>query len=247
MTDATAHPADGYPANGHPADPLNAPSVYANAALPDGGPVPANGAGSSGDRMGTEKQTAAMGGAHRFVGLAENLERYAGEPTGAEPPNVRGDNRGYGLVFFNLQRYHLSTVISSGLRFQPLGAEPAQELACTVYKEQVDAARHLVDATAELLVTGETHLVPDQIVPNRQPLLPNTEFHGVLASGHPAFPPEFTRFTDAQGVEQLQVFTLLPVTLGELNFILDNGVSALRQQWARFQVDVFDLGRPSIA
>ncbi len=96
-------------------------------------------------------------------------------------------------------------------------------------------------------MAGETHLVPDQIVPNRQPLLPNTEFHGVLASGHPAVPPEFTRFTDAQGVEQLQVFTLLPVTLGELNFILDNGVSSLRQQWARFQVDVFDLGRPSIA
>lgn len=223
------------------------PSVYANAALPGGEPVPANGTGSSGERMGTEERTAAMGGAHRFVGLAENLERYAGEPTGAEPPNAPGYNRGYGLVFFNHERYHLHTVISSGLRFQPLGAEPAQELACTVYKEQVDAARHLVDTTAELLVREETHLVPDQIVPNRQPLLPNTEFHGVLASGHPAFPPEFTRFTDAQGAEQLQVFTLLPVTLGELNFILDHGVTPLRQQWARFQVDVFDLGRPSVA
>lgn len=196
--------------------------------------------------MATEQERAALGGAHRFVGLAESLERHAGVPTGAEPPNVHGTNRGYGLVFFHLEQYHLTTVISTGLRFQPLGAEPAQELACTVYKEQAEAARHLVDLTAEVLVQQRTHLVPDQIVPNEQPLLPGTEFHGVLASGHPLFPPEFTRFTDPDGVEQLQVFTLLPVTLGELNYILDNGVTALRQQWARFEVDVFDLGRPSV-
>ncbi|GAA4889485.1 MULTISPECIES: suppressor of fused domain protein [Saccharopolyspora] len=197
--------------------------------------------------MTTEQERTAMGGAHRFVGLAESLERHAGTPTGAEPPNVRGSNRGYGLVFFHQAEHHLSTVISSGLRFQPLGAEPAQELACTVYKEQAEAARHLVDLTAELLVRERTYLVPDQIVPNEAPLLPGTEFHGVLASGHPLFPAEFTRFTDAEGVEQLQVFTLLPVTLGELNYILDEGVTALRQQWARFEVDVFDLGRPSVA
>ncbi|MBK0865706.1 MAG: suppressor of fused domain protein [Saccharopolyspora sp.] len=197
--------------------------------------------------MNTEKHNTAVGGAHRFIGLAENLERHAGTPTAAEPPNVRGDNRGYGLVFFHLDQYHLSTVISSGLRFQPLGADPAQELACTVYKEQAEAARHLVDVTSELLVESGTHLVPDQIVPNESPLLPGTEFFGVLASGHPLFPPEFTRFTDQEGTEQLQVFTLLPVTLGELNYILDSGVTALRQQWARFEVDVFDLGRPSVA
>jgi hypothetical protein len=197
--------------------------------------------------MSAEKQGTAMGGAHRFIGLAENLERHAGRPTGAEPPNIHGENRGYGLVFFSLDEFHMTTIISSGLRFQPLGADPAQELACTVYREQAEAAKHLVDITAELLVQQRTHLVPDQIVPNEEPLLPNTEFHGVLASGHPLFPPEFTRFTDADGVEQLQVFTLLPVTLGELNYILDNGVTALRQQWARFEVDVFDLGRPSVA
>ena len=199
--------------------------------------------------MTTDKHTITTvgGGAHRFVGLAENLERHAGRPTGAEPPNVRGENRGYGLVFFEFDEYHLTSVISSGLRFQPLGAEPAQELACTVYKEQAEAARHLVDLTAELLVTKRTHLVPDQLVPNEQVLLPGTEFHGVLASGHPLFPPEFTRFTDSAGVEQLQVFTLLPVTLGEVNYVLDHGVTALRQQWARFEVDVFDLGRPSVA
>ncbi|WP_190819071.1 suppressor of fused domain protein [Saccharopolyspora pogona] len=196
--------------------------------------------------MATEQERAALGGAHRFVGLAESLERHAGVPTEAEPPNVHGTNRGYGLVFFHLEQYHLTTVISTGLRFQPLGAEPAQELACTVYKEQAEAARHLVDLTAGVLVQQRTHLVPDQIVPNEQPLLPGTEFHGVLASGHPLFPPEFTRFTDPDGVEQLQVFTLLPVTLGELNYILDNGVTALRQQWARFEVDVFDLGRPGV-
>ncbi|GAA4852620.1 suppressor of fused domain protein [Saccharopolyspora rosea] len=197
--------------------------------------------------MTTDQERAAMGGAHRFKGLAESLERHAGKPTGAEPPNIRGDNRGYGLVFFYCEQYHLSTVISTGLRFQPLGAEPAQELACTVYKEQAEAARHLVDLTSELLVRQRTHLVPDQIVPNEEPLLPGTEFHGVLASGHPLFPPEFTRFTDPDGIEQLQVFTLLPVTLGELNFILDHGVTALRQEWSRFEVDVFDLGRPSVA
>lgn len=198
--------------------------------------------------MTTEKHSITSGGgAHRFIGLAENLERHAGTPIGAEPPNVRGDNRGYGLVYFNFDEYHLTTVISSGLRFLPLGADPAQELACTVYREQADAARHVVDVTAELLVKEQTYLVPDQIVPNEKPLLAGTEFHGVLASGHPLFPPEFTRFVDADGIEQLQVFTLLPVTLGELNYILDYGVTSLRQQWARFEVDVFDLGRPSVA
>lgn len=197
--------------------------------------------------MSVEKGTIDVGGAHRFVGLAESLERHAGRPTGAEPPNVRGHNRGYGLVFFELDRYHVSTVISSGLRFQPLGAEPAQELACTVYKEQAEAARYIVDVTAELMVSERTHLVPDQLIPNKEPLLPGTEIHGVVAGGHPLFPSEFTRFVDPDGVEQCQVFTLLPVTLGELNFILDRGVSALREQWARFEVDVFDLGRPSVA
>lgn len=197
--------------------------------------------------MHAEQPSQTMGGAHRFVGLAETLERHAGRPSGAEPPNVRGDNRGYGLVFFHLDEYHLTTVISSGLRFQDLGVEPAQELACTVYREQAEAARYLVDMTAELLVQRGTHLVPDQIIPNESPLLRDTEFHGVLASGHPMFAPEFTRFTDPSGAEQLQVFTLLPVTLGELNFILNHGVTSLRQQWARFEVDVFDLGRPSVA
>ncbi len=198
--------------------------------------------------MSAEKQGITTGGrAHRFVGLAENLEHYAGPPSGAEPPNVRGEDRGYGLVFFQREEYHLTTVISSGLRFQPIGADPAQELACTVYREQAEAARYLVDLTSQLLVGLNTHLVPDQIVPNEQPLLAGTEFHAVLASGHPLFPPEFTRFTDTEGTEQLQVFTLLPVTLGELNFVLDSGVAALRRQWARFEVDVFDLGRPSVA
>lgn len=202
---------------------------------------------TSGGEPPVDDERAAAGGAHRFVGLAENLELHAGTPTAAEPPNARGHDRGYGLVFFHRDDYHLTTVISSGLRFRPLGADPAQELACTAYKEQADAGRHLVDITAELLVQQGTHLVPDQIVPNRQPLLPNTEFHGVLASGHPLFPAEFTRFTDQQDVEQLQVFTLLPLTLGELNYALDNGVPSLRQAWARFEVDVFDLGRPSVA
>lgn len=197
--------------------------------------------------MSAEKQRLAIGGAHRFVGLSENLERHAGQPTEAEPPNVRGEDRGYGLVFFQAEEYHLTTVISSGLRFQPIGAEPAQELACTVYREQAEAARYLVDLTSQLLVRGETYLVPDQVVPNEEPLLKGTEFHGVLASGHPLFPPEFTRFVDSDGIEQLQVFTLLPITLGELNFVLDHGVAALRQQWAVFEVDVFDLGRPSVA
>ncbi len=197
--------------------------------------------------MSAEKQRIAMGGAHRFVGLSENLERHAGHASDAEPPNVRGEDRGYGLVFFQSEEYHLTTVISSGLRFQPIGAEPAQELACTVYREQAEAARYLVDLTAQLLVRSGTHLVPDQIVPNEAPLLRDTEFHAVLASGHPLFPAEFTRFVDPHGVEQMQVFTLLPITLGELNFVLDEGVSELRQQWARFEVDVFDLGRPSVA
>lgn len=196
--------------------------------------------------MSAEKHSVSPGGgAHRFIGLAENLERHAGRPIGAEPPNVHGENRGYALVFFDLEEYHLTTVISSGLRFQPLGAEPAQELACTVYREQTDAARHLVDITAELLVKQHTHLVPDQVVPNERPLLPNTEIHGVLASGHPLFPAEFTRFLDPDGVEQLQVFTLLPVTIGELDYVLDHGVPELRQRWARLEVDVFDLTRPS--
>lgn len=183
----------------------------------------------------------------RFAGFAENLELHAGPPTAAEPSNARGGDRGYGLAFFHRAEYHLTTVVSSGLRFQPLGADPAQELCCTVYKEQADAARYLVDLSAELLVRNRTHLVPDQLVPNRQPLLPNTEFHGVLAGGHPLFGSEFTRFVDARDEETLQVFTLLPVTLGEINYLLDHGVASLRQQWARFEVDVFDLGRPGVA
>lgn len=182
-----------------------------------------------------------------FAGLPEVLERQAGTPTAAEPPNVRGADRGYGLAFFHREEFHLTTVVSSGLRFQPLGAPLPQELACTVYKEQAEAGRYLVDLTAELLVRTRTHLVPDQVVPNREPLLPNTEFHGVLAGGHPLFDSEFTRFTDGRDEETLQVFTLLPVTLGELNYVLDRGVDSLRQQWARFEVDVFDLGRPSVA
>ena len=182
-----------------------------------------------------------------FAGLEENLERHAGPTTASEPPNARGGDRGFGLVYFHRAEYHLTTVVSSGLRFQPLGADPAQELCCTVYKEQADAARYLVDLSADLLVRNRTHLIPDQLVPNREPLLPNTEFHGVLASGHPLFASEFTRFTDARDEETLQVFTLLPVTLGEVNYVLDHGVASLRQQWARFEVDVFDLGRPSVA
>lgn len=186
-------------------------------------------------------------GSQRFLGLAENLERHAGTPSEAVPPDVTGNDRGYGLVFFQLDEHHLTTVITSGLRYQAIGAQPPQEIACTVYREQAEAAKYLVEITADLVLANTTHLVPDQVIPNEQPLLANTELHGVLASGHPLFAPEFTRFTDAGGAEQLQVFTLLPVTLGEINYALDAGVDALRMQWSRFEVDVFDIGRPSVA
>lgn len=181
----------------------------------------------------------------RFTGLIEHLERHAGLCSGAEPPTVRGGNRGYALAYYELPDGGPVTVVSNGLRFQPLTTLLEQELACTVHADTAEAARYLVDVVCGLAMEREQGLEDGTILDNKSPLLAGTEIHGLIASGHPFFPEEFDLFHDANGALTLRVLTLVPATGPELAFAAEHGVDSLWERWSSGAVDLLDVERGS--
>ncbi|OZM71014.1 hypothetical protein CFN78_22995 [Amycolatopsis antarctica] len=181
----------------------------------------------------------------RFTGLIEHLESHAGTCTGAEPPTVRGGNRGYALAFYALPGDGPVTVVSNGLRFQALRVSLEQELACTLRAGQAEAARHLVDTVCGLAMERETGVEDDTILDNGRPLFTGTAVHGAISGPHPYFPEEFDTFHDDTGTATLQVMTLVPATAPELALATEQGVTRLRELWTEHGTDVLDIERDS--
>ena len=181
----------------------------------------------------------------RFDGLFEHWELHAGPCAGMEPPNVRGHNRGYVLALFQREEDKMATVVSDGLRFQPITTALEQELACTVRVDQIGAAHALVDLTSALTINNRHGLEYDQILDNDRPVLDGTDMIGVITLPHPYFGEDFDLFHDATGKLQLQMITLVPATEQELVFADEHGAEALYKLWHERSTDLLDVSRPS--
>jgi len=179
----------------------------------------------------------------RFDGLLEHWEHYAGAFAGAEPPTVRGGNRGYVLALFQHQTDGTATVISDGLRFQPISAPLEQEIVCTVRADQVGAAHALVDLTCALTINNGEGIAYDQILDNDRALFDGTNMHGAIALPHPYFGEDFDLFHDADGMLQLQMITLVPATEPELVYADEHGADALYRLWHERATDLCDVER----
>lgn len=182
-------------------------------------------------------ETESDGTADRFAGLAEHFEHLAGPRT--DEPLTAHDHP---IVLHHLPDDGPVTVISDGLREQPLTASMEQEIACTVHPEQADVAVQLVDTVCTLLIERE-HGIEEGEILTVDPARPGSAIGGVLAGAHPFLPEEFDGFTDADGTLVLQVLTLIPVTTDEVAFLRDNDADDLLDKWADEGTDLLDLDR----
>jgi hypothetical protein len=173
------------------------------------------------------------------VEVLEHLEHYLGVARTYEEPTVLGRNRGYGLFF--CYGGGCVSVVTNGLRFQPITALTAQELVCTVYTDQRKGAHLLVPLTAELLLSrGRGFIHEETIAGDGEPLLPGTEIEGVIATL--VHPYASDGFDESQG---MRFVTLLPATGPELALAIDEGVEALFSVWEEAETDLLDLHRDS--
>lgn len=174
-----------------------------------------------------------------MAGLIEHLESFAGRCGGAEPPTVRGGNRGYALAFYSDER--TSTVISNGVRFQEVAAVLPEELACTLRTDQEAAAHHIVDVVAAKVIETGRGVEWDQVLVWDGPLLADTEIHGLLAGTHPYFDEGFNTFPVER--PELRIVTLIPATERELALAADKGAEHVVELWAARATPLHDVTR----
>lgn len=181
----------------------------------------------------------------RFAGFVEHVERYAGECTGAEAPTVDGANRGFAIAFFEDADEPSTTTVTNGLRFQRLAVSMPEELACTVRREQTEAARHLLDFTGRLMLSRGQGLEWGTVLRNDTAVLVGTQIYGLIAGPHPYFDDGFDELRDEAGVAELRVVTLVPATPAELVLAQEQDAHALYAIWAEQQTDLADVTRAS--
>lgn len=183
----------------------------------------------------------------KFSGYVQHMETHLGKVIDAEGPEVDGRNRGYSLFYANSADGDLTSVISNGVRFQNVTAILPMEFVCTLWSTQAESARFLVSTMADLIISSGRGIGFDEIVPNDVPMYAGTEIYGILTSAHPYLEEdaEFEVLKDASGEPELQIITLLPVTLAEIAYVEQHGADALHELWVEQETDLLDLTRAS--
>jgi hypothetical protein len=181
-----------------------------------------------------------------FADLLPHLENYLGPVREFEEPTVLGYNRGYGL-FFCYAPNNIVSVVTNGLRFQPLTVVFPQELVCTVHEDQRKEAHLLVPLTASIVMQRGSGLMIDEIIlsDSTEPVVPGTEIEGVIAANHPYADDGFDTLTTPAGATELQLVTLIPATRFELRLAQEDGVDALYEIWENEGADLLDMHRRS--
>lgn len=181
-----------------------------------------------------------------FAGLLPHLERFLGPVREFEEPTVLGYNRGYGL-FFCYSPNQLVSVVTNGLRFQPVTVVFPQELLCTVHEDQRKEAHLLVPLIAGVVMQRGGGLMLDEVIrsDSPDPLVPGTEIAGIIAANHPYADDGFDTLNSPTGSPELQLITLIPATLFELRLAQESGVDALYEIWENEGADLLDMHRRS--
>lgn len=167
-------------------------------------------------------------------GLLEHLERHLGpvrrvKSTGAD---------GYDLAFYESTEPAVTTVVTNGLRFQPVTSMLPEELVCSLLLEQAHIAHFLADSLAGLVVKNKLGLEYGSIFENNVPLVNETEMVGVIAHTNPLWHEDFNLYP-SQDAPELQLISLVLVTRPEIDFVRSEGPDVL--------FEVFDLNRTKLA
>jgi hypothetical protein len=186
-----------------------------------------------------------MSTAEKFSGFLDHIQRHLGQIRDGEPPTVGGGNRGYALFFLLNAGGDLVSVVTNGLRFQRIRAVKPQEFVVTVHARFERQAHFLAVITADQVIRTGVGLVFDQVVLADQPLIPESQIQGVIASTHPYIDSDLEDMPGADGDIELQLLTLIPVTGAEGRLAQQQGADALYDRWEERQTDLLDIARAS--
>jgi hypothetical protein len=183
-----------------------------------------------------------LGHLERHLGEIRHIESGHSDGSSAGGPSGR---RGYDLVGFHAPDPGISTVVTNGLRLQPLTATRPQELVCSLGEGQREIARHVVDSMARALLGQGRGLEYGAVVVNDRPVLEGTEMRGVLAHPSPYFGGDFDLFRDSSGEHAVQIITLMPVTAGEAALVEAEDADELFERFWAKRPNLLDVTRPS--
>jgi hypothetical protein len=192
--------------------------------------------------VGDQGRADQMSTSRRYAGFLDHIQARLGPVADVEPPNVSRYNRGYAL--FTCQADGLVSVITNGIRFQPITGMP-QELICTLRADQRGNAHLLTAINAELVMRQRQGLTLDQVVSSPSSLIVGTDITGVLVTPHLYAGNDFDGLRDETGAIELQLVTLTPLTSAEVIFAQQHGPEAIREQWENQKTDLLDIHRPS--
>jgi suppressor of fused protein SUFU len=181
----------------------------------------------------------------KYSGFLDHIQQYLGRIRDGEPPTVGGGNRGYALFFLVNSTGNLISIVTNGIRYQPIRVPLPQEYVCTVYARHEQPARVLTILTSDHILRVGIGLVLDQVVLADNPIIPDSQIQGVIAATHPYVDGDVETLIGSDGEAELQILTLIPITAAEGHLARDSGPDALYDRWEAQETDLLDLFRPS--
>lgn len=177
-------------------------------------------------------------------GFLAHIEEYLGPLAGGLPADALGRDRGFAIGLHQSGDGELVSAVTTGLRFQDVTSVFPQELVCTLYAGQETEAMHLVGSAAELAISLGEGFMFDEVVPSEEPLIPDTEIYGVIATSHPYIDEEgFESLQGEDGTPEVVILTLVPLTRAEIDLVEQEGADALYEQWEEQETDLLDIDR----
>ncbi|MBF6332416.1 UvrD-helicase domain-containing protein [Nocardia transvalensis] len=176
--------------------------------------------------------------------LADHLYQYAGPIIDRiESRDISGNTSGYTTLVCSHTTYPVVTVATTGLRF--CASSPDTEIAVTVYDDQVDWARALLDITARTILVQSRTLDTGHRMVSQTPLVAGTDVYGIVADEHPYFGADFGIVRGPSGHQLIRLITLLPLVGGEVEYVRKFGHHELSALWRNHATRLPDLSRPS--
>ncbi|GAA4865910.1 suppressor of fused domain protein [Saccharopolyspora rosea] len=179
-----------------------------------------------------------------FPGLLDHFEQRLGPVQEVESARSEEGNRGYDLAFYQAAEPPITTVVTNGLRFQPVTSMLPEELVCSLRTDQKNVAHYLVDSVATLIIRNRQGMEYGSIFDNEQPIIAETGITAVIAHTSPLFDESFNLFPNSEA-PTLQILSLVPITAAEVDFVQSEGADMLFEVFHLNRTNILDVRRRS--
>ncbi|WP_258349010.1 suppressor of fused domain protein [Saccharopolyspora gregorii] len=143
-------------------------------------------------------------------------------------------------------RPEFASVSTLGLCRKRITAIYPQELVCSVKPEQAGAAQVLVRGTLEMIASLGRGMVHQSVITNEEPLLPETDIHGVLVAAHPYLDDAFNVVFGPGRTVLVDIMTLIPITAAEAALARGGNVERLLDAFEAADPELTDITRRSV-